>query len=83
MNRFLDVLGGELKPIAVSFAEPTSDDAIQREADPRTIAEFRADKFPAADPNYLLDQMARLAIMPVLLTIRSQEEDCFFLSEQD
>ena len=75
MNRMVGVMGGELKPVAVSFAEPMSDDAIHAEADTRTIAEFRADKYPSTDPSYLSGQMARLAIMPVLLTNRCKEQD--------
>jgi 3-dehydroquinate dehydratase-1 len=73
--RFTHVLDRLEPTLAAVISEPLPDAEIDRIAHVADVAEFRADKFPDTDPGYLAEQIQRLGTMPVLLTIRSHQED--------
>lgn len=73
MNRLEEKIGGSEPAMAVVFGEPLHDEAISDIAVVAHVAEFRADLYPSHEPNYLIEQVGRLAL-PSLLTIRLEAE---------
>lgn len=74
MNRLADILDREEPTMAVVITEPLDTSSLNDIASLADVLEFRADKFPSQESSYLAEQAGRLAILPLLLTIRYQAE---------
>lgn len=74
MNRLQETLDCQGPSLAVTITDELDDQTLSNVLGTADVAEYRVDKFPYLESDYIISQARRLKKLPILATIRIGEE---------